>query len=149
MEAETDYTMLETNFILTWQITWENSIDFFVFFINGSMFITSCEVLQMSFRWTDTLTCFPIMHSFYTLHTMISYELYKELPHWKVNEWIWWIFYFTYLAIREVVEVGVVVEEAQDPWHQVEQQQHLGDQQVLVDLQEVQGVELQHVTTRL
>jgi hypothetical protein len=53
----------------------------------------------------------------------------------------------TYLEVREVVVADVAAVEAQDPWHQVEQQQHLGGQQVLVDLQEVQGEELQHVTT--
>jgi hypothetical protein len=51
------------------------------------------------------------------------------------------------LAVRGVVEAGVAAVEVQDPWHQVEQQQHLGGQQVLVDLQEVQGEELQQVTS--
>ena len=55
--------------------------------------------------------------------------------------------YFTYLAILEAVEADVAAGEVQDPWHQVEQQQHLEGQQVLVDHQEVLGEELQHVTT--
>jgi len=50
-----------------------------------------------------------------------------------------------YLAILEAVEAGVVAGVVQDPWHQVEQQQHLEGQQVLVDLQEVRGEELQHI----
>ena len=53
----------------------------------------------------------------------------------------------TYLAILEVVEAGVVAGVVQDPWHQVEQQQHPEGQQVLVDLQEVRGEELQQVNT--
>jgi hypothetical protein len=51
------------------------------------------------------------------------------------------------LAILEAVEAGVAAGEVQDPWHQVEQQQHLEGRQVLVDLQQVQGEELQQLTT--
>ena len=53
----------------------------------------------------------------------------------------------TYLAILEAVEAGVVAGVVLDPWHQVEQQQHPEGQQVLADLQEVRGEELQQVNT--
>ena len=53
----------------------------------------------------------------------------------------------TYLAILAAVEAGVVAGVVQDPWHQVEQQQHLEGQQVLADLQEVRGEVLQQVNT--
>jgi hypothetical protein len=55
-------------------------------------------------------------------------------------------YYVTYLA-NLAVEAGVAAGEVQDPWHQVEQQQHLEGRPVLVDLQEVQGEELQQLTT--